>query len=471
MLMVYLVIIFQSLLLILKRREICLNLMKTLLALARNLLCDTCVNLLESLSKIIFSQEFLENSRQEPSHFIRNRILFFPYIILFFCNFIKSSYQTELNKFFNIFSRGSVALQEVSKVALCKARKKIKHEAFLILNEHATTFFYANFSPLTWKGLFLRAIDGSTVQLPNEPDIADHFGAWNPRQGDPCTMARISQMFDPLNHITVDAIISPKSIGERDLAAQHFQQLRTGELLLLDRGYPAFWLFKMILTKGANFCSRISISRWHIVRDFIDSGKQEEIIVLTPPTTAFQSCNRYGLDTTPMTLRLIRIELETGESEVLITSLTDVDIYPMDEFAELYITRWPVEEDYKIIKRRIEVENFTGKSKLSVYQDFHARVFSKNITAMLTFAAQKDAAREISTQNEPNKKINSTQALSTMRDTVVLLLCGTSLQIKKMVSDLFTTFLKATEPIRPGRKYLRNHKAKRKFYINYKPIL
>ena len=170
-------------------------------------------------------------------------------------------------------------------------------------------------------------------------------------------------------------------------------------------------------------------------------------------------------------MRLIRIELETGESEVLITSLTDADLYPIYDFAELYITRWPVEEDYKIIKRRIEVENFTGKSKLSVYQDFHARVFSKNITAMLTFAAQKDAAREITTQNEPDKKINFTQALSTMRDTVVCLLCGTSLQIKKMVSDLFTTFLKATEPIRPGRKYPRNHKAKRKFYINYKPIL
>lgn len=35
-------------------------------------------------------------------------------------------------------------------------------------------------------------------------------------------MARLSQMFDPLTKITVDAIISPKCDGERELAANHF---------------------------------------------------------------------------------------------------------------------------------------------------------------------------------------------------------------------------------------------------------
>ncbi len=35
------------------------------------------------------------------------------------------------------------------------------------------------------------------------------------------------------------------------------------------------------------------------------------------------------------------------------------------------------------MKCRLEVENFSGKSPLSVYQDFHAAVLSKNMTAML----------------------------------------------------------------------------------------
>jgi hypothetical protein len=40
------------------------------------------------------------------------------------------------------------------------------------------------------------------------------------------------------------------------------------------------------------------------------------------------------------------------------------------------------------MKKWIKVENFSGKSVLSVYQDFHARVFSKNLTSALAFPTQ-----------------------------------------------------------------------------------
>jgi hypothetical protein len=48
-------------------------------------------------------------------------------------------------------------------------------------------------------------------------------------------MARLSQLFDTLNKITVDAIISPKHIGERELAANHFLHLKPTDLVLMDR--------------------------------------------------------------------------------------------------------------------------------------------------------------------------------------------------------------------------------------------
>ena len=42
-----------------------------------------------------------------------------------------------------------------------------------------------------------------------------------------------------------------------------------------------------------------------------------------------------GLDLKPLKLRLIRIDLPTGETQILITSLIDKDLYPYDIFAEL----------------------------------------------------------------------------------------------------------------------------------------
>ena len=81
-------------------------------------------------------------------------------------------------------------------------------------------------------------------------------------------MGRASQLFDPLNRLSIDALISPKSIGERERAARHFQKLMPDDLLvLLDRGYPAYWLFNLILSLKAHFCVRVSHKKGKIILD------------------------------------------------------------------------------------------------------------------------------------------------------------------------------------------------------------
>jgi hypothetical protein len=439
--------------------------------LAQQLLSKICANLIEFVQKIIFSQDFIDRHRRQNSDFIRDRKLPFATLILYFCNLIKSSYQPELNKFWKILSGTEVALNVVSKAALCKARQKLKYEAFVELNAETVNYFNEHSEPLRWHGFFLKAVDSSTVKLPNFPAIVEHFGAWKPRLGPPVPMARISQLFDTLNKITQHALIAPKSCGERELATEHFKHLSERDLVLLDRGYPAFWLFKLILFHKANFCARISCKKWKIIRRFIDSGHNEQVILLRPPITSFASCRNLQLDLRPIRLRLIRVELDSGESEVLITSLIDMEKYPQQIFAELYHDRWPIEEDYKVMKCRMAVENFSGKSPLSVYQDFHAAVFSKNITAMLV-AAAKDKVEKATATRTIEYKSNFTQALSTMRDTIVVLLRGSRKIIISVIADLLETIAKAVEPVRPGRKFPRNHKrAQRKCCLNYKPIL
>ena len=68
----------------------------------------------------------------------------------------------------------------------------------------------------------------------------------------------------------------------------------------------------------------------------------------------------------------MRVELETGEVEVLLTDLVDSQKYPEEDFKALYHERWTVEEGIKTAKCKIEVENWTRKTVHSVYQDFHA---------------------------------------------------------------------------------------------------
>jgi len=452
-----------------ERRIPCRKLIKKLLHLARYLLSNICAELIEFINNIINSPDFIARSRQSKTDFTRKRKLPFNILIVFLINIIRGSYQDELDKFFKSLYRLDVAKRIVSKVSLTKARMKLKFQAFVELNQHMIGYFEKHFNPQTWRGFRLLAIDGSTTRLPQIEAIGEHFGQWRVRQGLPSAMARISQLFDVLNKITIDAIICPKSNGERELVAQHSLQLMPNDLVLLDRGYPAWWLFNLILSMDADFCARISCTKWKVIRKFYYSGLAEKIITLPANATSVASCKEMGLTLDPIKVRLVRIQND-DKVQVLITSLIDPKLYPIDIFYDLYHKRWPVEEDYKFIKCRMELENFSGKSVLSVYQDFHAKIFTKNLVAILS--------SPVNTQLEStcgNLKyvyhINFTQALSKSKGVIALLFNETIARVAQLIADLQNVFQRTVEPIRPGRKYPRRHKVSvRKFFPAYKPI-
>ena len=202
-----------------------------------------CAKLCNSLKKIIYSEEFIHRHKTAPQHFTRNRSLPFPTLILFLINFLKRSLQSELDSFFQTLQNTLTPIREVTKGAFSRARLKLKHSAFTELNHHLILFFERHFSLRTWHGFRLLAIDGSTLRLPNTPDIAKHFGTHPDSTERSRPMARASQLYDCLNRITLHASINPYRGDERDLAVEHGSFLQENDLVLLDRGYPAFWFF------------------------------------------------------------------------------------------------------------------------------------------------------------------------------------------------------------------------------------
>lgn len=431
---------------------------------------NNCATIIDFIKKILINELFIKRHKINNTDFTRKRSLPFATVVIFLINLLKSSIQNELDKFFKTINSTDVAQREVTASAFCQARKKLNYTAFIELLHKCVELFYKLFPIKRWHGFRLVAVDGSTVQLPNEPEIKQHFGCWHPAKStDPCPMARVSQMFDVLNHITIDTIMSPKKDGERWLAAKHFEYLNEHDLVLSDRGYPAFWYFRLIVFKGANYCARLPIERWSVIlKDFLASNLKETIIDLKPSYLAIKECEKLGLPTTPLKVRLVRIELDDGEIEVLATSLIDYDLYPYELFKDLYFERWPVEEDYKLLKSRIEIANFTGKSVLAVQQDFYARVFMANLTSMLAFPVHE----KIVEKHENSKleyKINWTQALAKMRESAILLFFRNN--IIDIIKKLWQLFVSDNSAIRPGRKFPRKYSPHtKKFYFAYKPI-
>jgi IS4 transposase len=62
-----------------------------------------------------------------------------------------------------------------------------------------------------------------------------------------------------------------------------------------------------------------------------------------------------------------------------VTRLIDETEFPTEDFGEIYHLRWGVEGFYAILKTRLNLENFSGKTAESVYQDFYSTIPDWNL--------------------------------------------------------------------------------------------
>jgi Transposase DDE domain len=382
-------------------------------------------------------------------------------------NLVKGSLQRELDDFFQVLRNADVAERAVTKSAFCAARQKLKPSAFIDLNQDLVRRWYRDAPVRRWHGLDLRAIDGSTLRLPDTPDAIAAFGQMFPAHSAPATLARISQIYDPLNGLILDALIAPYQRDERNLLVEHLAALEAGCLLLLDSGYPAFWLFAALPARKIAWCARVALDTWSVVRNFLAAGQDDAVVTLEPHTEALADCRARGLSMLPIRVRLIRVLLPTGEVEVLMTSLLACDDYPAETFAGLYHLRWTQEECYKCFKCRVEVENWSGKSALTIDQDFHAKVLALNLTAVLARAAQNVVDDRCRDDSHP-KQVNMTHALCAMKGALIRLL--TRSDPLELLRALVTAVARTVEPIRPGRSSPRRKGPRlHGYHMAYKP--
>ncbi len=376
---------------------------------------------------------------------------------MFLSKVLTKSIQKELNSFFSQLSNKDYNIFSVTKGALTQARAKLKPEAFIELSELAVKEFYANEKSLKWKGFKVLAIDSSTSNLPNHPTVKEDFGSMMTgcKSSTESSIARISLFYDVLNCVTLDAQIAGQSISEIGLLNMHLasKKLVPGDLLLTDRGYSSNALMYELQHQGIDFCIRMR-SHWNEVRDFANSNEESRIVQFILPRKDNALKNKYNSDQSYVTCRLVAIILESGEKEVLCTSLLDEEKYQIEDMKTLYRFRWNIEEAYKLLKVRLQLSNYSGKTSNAVKQDFFAKIFMMNMCAIMSFPVAEKIRRENETnKTKHNQQLNKTNILSTLKESWVALWLKNK---AKYVLTAFDDILERTkEVVRPNRKFER----------------
>lgn len=113
----------------------------------------------------------------------------------------------------------------------------------------------------------------------------------------------------------------------------------------------------------------------------------------------------------------------------------------------------------------MEIENFTGKTKLAVLQDFYIKIFLHNLQSTLVHAPQS-SIEENSRDRKYRHKLNRSYLITAFKKLPFRLFL--QLTYKRALEAFLLLVRNTTEIIRPDRKFKRRPNPRTKFTMNYK---
>lgn len=374
-------------------------------------------------------------------------------------NLIKKSLTIEIDGFTNYLkehSKKSITISGFTSSAYVQSRKKIKAEVFIKLSALLVDEFYADndLSIALWKGFRLLAVDGSTMNLPATKELETIYGYAKNHTGNTSVQGRVSVLYDVLNQLVIDSVLAPRSCSERDLALNHMRKTRKGDLIIYDRGYYSYDFIKVHVKENLDFLFRAKADL-NVVKSFIASKKNTQTVEINVGRKLSKR-EIKTTDTTPVRIRLVRVELPDGEIEVLATSLLNVKKYPSRQFKELYFKRWKVETYYDELKNKLKAEHFTGYSNRAIQQDFHTAILISNIQSLIV----NDLKEEIRIETKIRKweyKVNTNLSYGFLKNRILsVFFSNQETELEQVMEEIKELFKKNLVPIRPNRSNHRN---------------
>ena len=259
--------------------------------------------------------------------------------------------------------------------AFYQARYKINALVFGEVNQHLMRLVEEHLPIPRWRGLRVVAADGSAVRLTMRKDHVRSI-----------VQGMAFGLYLPGMELFLDFRLHEPLSDERQMCFEAIEALRSDDLLLMDRGFPCRWLVSVLTARAIPFCIRCDLSRgFRVVREFLQSGRSEQVVVLRAPNA--RDAEDYACPATPTTVRLVRVATPNGRVHVVMTSLFDPVAFPAAAFADLYHGRWRIEEAFKRVKHRLELEHTSGLSWHAARQDFGAKAIFDNLNALAAYVA------------------------------------------------------------------------------------
>lgn len=189
-------------------------------------------------------------------------------------------------------------------------------------------------------GLRIMAVDGTVFDVPDTFANAKVFGYPATRPGTVAAFpkVRLVLLIEAGTHLIVDALMCPYRMGERVRVKKLLRTCTQGMLLMWDRGLHSYAMVQATLARKCDYLGRVPKNVKFQVEEVLEDGSY--LSWIAPDG---KSKKKGG---TKIRVRVIEYTIDTdGKPQIyrLITSLTDIALFPALLLATEYHRRWEVE--------------------------------------------------------------------------------------------------------------------------------
>ena len=345
-------------------------------------------------------EPFVKNPQKD---FSRKRALPFSDVIQIILTMASHKMKRELYDYFSPLKK-TVPYNS----AFSQRRAKINDNAF----PHLLAAFNNAFPfRKKMKGLHVLAFDGSDLNVPAKATDCATYIPYNSRNGG-YHQVHLNALYNLLEKRFADLIIQPRAeVNEIAAACDMVDRnpLEGPSLYICDRGYEAFNLMAHITEKGHYFLIRAQEissgnSPYHRLslpdKDEFDIDIQF-LLTRSRRTIYRKNSTKYKIINSktrfdyikpedkeslyPLSFRLIKIKLDNGNFEYLLTNLPR-ESFRISEMKALYHLRWEIEKSFLFLKYGLCLNYFHSIKPERIYQEIYAKIILFNFTSLIVAA-------------------------------------------------------------------------------------
>lgn len=411
----------------------------------------------------IKSDEFADLCRDNNPHALtRRRKMPLEDLVYSMINRKGLTLQLELRNYMKISHPGA----EISKPGYLKQRMKLNPEAIKFLYQNHNKNFYHDpeITPYLYKEHLVLAADGSNVNIPTTSETLEKFGSSSRKGTKPQAALGLGCIYDVLNRFILESDINRVKFDEMKCAEQQLDRITetigTSHpfFIIMDRGYPSIPAFIRMQDKKILFVVRLKKRDFKDEREKMTTADEDVEISLTKVRrNNYKNTENEELvmSRDSFMLRIVKVDFADGQVEYLATNLPR-EIFPAEDFKEIYHMRWKIESAYETLKDRLQLENFTGTKPRLLEQDIYSTIYVSNLAEDIICDVEEKQEEHLKKDYKHVMQVNRTVSIGILKSDLIYILLEQNPDEKtRLLKVIYDDISKNIVPIRPERHYHR----------------